>query len=220
MVEVPLKKMAFYVHPRIERKLVKFFSWLIFSLILAHFAGEVIIEYLQDNPLTVASKVEPPKTTQTIQVKICNEVYIDPQKVLAYNGTMQPDSYQFLKDVIMGNLSYLNSSRFYSHPFRNYFMMTADVYETFKLDLGEFLVACFVHGFKRNCIPDFEFHLDPEASCYKANIEIPGSSINDYLRMVMYFDPQKTMGAFTAKLGAYLTVTHVDDYVPPIRGCG
>ena len=107
--------------------------------------------------------------------------------------------------------------RVYYHPIRSYLLMSSEVYEEFRLERDEFMLACFVRGSEENCKQRFKFVLDSGAPCYEAHITIPGYGIHNYLRIFLYFDPSLSIGTISQRNGASVVFSHIEDYVPLIR---
>ena len=55
-------------------------------------------------------------------------------------------------------------------------------------------------------------------SCFEASIELHGYGHYNFLGLSFFFDPHLTLGKYTSKLGAYVSVFHPDDYVDPLDG--
>ena len=110
-----------------------------------------------------------------------------------------------------------SSGRVYYHPIRSYLIMSSEMYEEFRLDRDEFMLACFVISSEENCNQLFKFVLDSEAPCYEAHITIPGYGIHNYLRIFLYFDPNLSIGRISQRIGVSVALSHIEDYVPLIR---
>ena len=95
--------------------------------------------------------------------------------------------------------------------------MSSEMYEEFKLDKDEFMLACFVISSEENCNQRFKFVLDSGALCYEAHITIPGYGIHNYLRIFLYFDPRLSIGGISQRIGASVVFSHIEEYVPLIQ---
>ena len=186
---------------------------------MAYFVSKVYQEFRENNPVTIVSYHDPPGKSETIKIKICNQIFLDPHKILNYNGTdVDSDSHNFLYQTLTGGPIPENSFRSYYHPFRDFYVMSEKVFETFKFDIDKFMLACGVNLFEKSCISDFKFYLEPHASCYEAHISNLGFGVYQYLEILLYFDPDLALYNFTEKLGAYVVISHVDEYNFPSEG--
>ena len=198
---------------------VSVITWSVCTLLLTHFSRKVTIEYMEENLVTVVSQTPPPSKPETVRVRVCNEVYLDSEKIKNFSKTASNnDSFSILHEIIIQKSDYSNTSRIYRHPFRNYFKISSEMYEHFSLEAEQFILACDVSNSNQSCIPGFKFYLDQEVSCYETQVDIQGYGIYQYLRLVFFFDPKKTLGSFTRKLGAYVMFSHTTDHVNPGRG--
>ena len=174
---------------------------------------------MEGNTLIITSMKDPLETPEPINVKICNEVYLDPVKIVNYNGEdLQSVSYEFFQEAILeGSGTDIKYNRSYRHPFREHLVISSKVYEVFKYDLDEFVLSCNQID-NRKCIRPFKFHLEDHASCYEAQIDTFGYGEYQYIEFFFYFDPNVTLRKYTRNLGANIIFSHIDDYVSPLDG--
>ena len=84
--------------------------WFICSISLVYFIYKIVKEYAQQNVISIISHLDPPKESESVEVMICNEAYLDARKVLSYNGSLNLSSYEFLKQAV-GVVSKDNATR-------------------------------------------------------------------------------------------------------------
>ena len=96
--------------------------------------------------------------------------------------------------------------------------MPLKIYDVFKYDLQNLMMACLYEGSNKSCLFDFKFQPESQAPCYAANLDVSGYGIFQYLETFLYLDPNMTIGKHTPKLGSYVTFSHVENFVSPING--
>ena len=214
----PTTKIQLTVH-KTKRFAFWAISWISCSVLMGFFARDVYQEYMELNPISIVSLQDPPKKAELITLKICNEGYLDKLKIVNYNGSeVTYESYGFLHQAILTNSALKGSFRRYRHPLREYFLMPFKIYDVFKYDLENFMMACLYEGSNKSCLFDFKFQPESQAPCYAANLDVSGYGIFQYLEIFLYFDPKMTIGKHTPKLGSYVTFSHVENFVSPING--
>ena len=183
------------------------------------FSYNVCVEYLQDNPITITTLLNQPEKPESFYVRICNNVYLDPAKILKYNGTsFSYASYEFLYEAVSGNTGFDDSAWVYKHPMRDYFLIPTRVFDEFRLNIEDFMLNCQIVNSKESCIHKFKWYLDPYMPCYLAKLDVKGFGLYQYLRIDLNFDPEVTLGKYTTKLGAFVVFYHPDEYKSLIDG--
>ena len=90
--------------------------WVACFTVFTCFSMHVIQEYTKKSPITITTFVEPPLRPEPIIVKICNNVFMDPEKVIYYNKTVfDNDSYNFLLNTMKESNILLSPRSIYSY---------------------------------------------------------------------------------------------------------
>ena len=197
-----------------QNKLKRFFAvkhlacgciWTLCLGILFIFIHSLFLNYVENNPVTILTFVEQPKQPAPVIVKICNSVFLDPQKILSYNASeINFATYEFLYHAILGN-QWDDSKVVIPTTLEDFFLLSSRMLETFKLDQEVFMLNCFTVGDYADCLNHFQWFFDAgSSSCYKAEIDMEGYGTYNVLTFGLYFDPSKTLGKYTSRLGAYV----------------
>ena len=95
--------------------------WVACFTLFTWFSIHVIQEYTKESPITITTFVEPPLKPEPIIVKICNNVFLDPEKVIYYNKTVfDNDSYNFLLNTMKEGNNLLFPRSINSFPSQNH----------------------------------------------------------------------------------------------------
>ena len=96
--------------------------------------------------MTMISYVDPPRKPEPVIVMVCNNVFMDYRKILRYNSneTFSYESYEFLHQAALGNDLFNDEAWVLSVLSKDLFLISNRIKEEFKLDLDEFMIACFV----------------------------------------------------------------------------
>ena len=151
------------------RRAISFCIWKFCVSVLSYFSFWVLVEYLRKNPITIITFVEPPSTPEPITVKICNNVFLDPVKVLNYNkSSIDVETLEFLKQTVNGNISYDDGGFVIATPVQNYFLLSETVLHQLKMDIESFMLSCIaMHAKTTDCAPQFQWVLEPGQACTK-----------------------------------------------------
>ena len=181
---------------------------------MGFFARDVYQEYMEYNPISIVSLQDPPKKAELITLKICNKVYLDKLKIVNYNGSeVTYESYGFLQQAILTNSAVKGSFRRYRHPLREYFLMPLKIYDVFKYDLENFMMACLYDASLTS-----SFSQNARLHAMQPILTFLVTEFFNTLKFFFYFDPEMTIGKHTPKLGSYVTFSHVENFVSPING--
>ena len=124
--------------------------------------------------MTIITYVEPAESPEPVVIKICNNVFLDSDKILQNGSTFEKEAHEFLLQAAAGNDSFDDTSWVIPTPSRDYFMLSSRIVETFKVDLNRFLIDCIVTKNYRKCDSDFQWNMGSNGPCYEANIDIGG----------------------------------------------
>ena len=187
--------------------------WVLCSSLLLYLFKTVFEDYNEQNPVTVITFVD--RTSTPVNIKICNENYLDRRKIL---NKSNPDyeHYQFLTEAMLGNEKFNDSNRIINWFSGTFFLLSSNVLQYLALDLNEFLLACLVKGLE--CSK--QFHLYPElfTPCYEATIDMQHFDKNNGISLVFHFDPNITLGKYSDNVGAYIRIAHKEQYIPILEG--
>ena len=193
-------------------------TWCLCLTALSLFTLSVFSEFIEHNPITIITFVNKPEHPGPVVVKVCPTVFLDPEKIRNYSGSeIDFKTYEFLYRAVSG-VPFDDTYFVAISPMKDSFLVSSRIMEEFKLDKNQFIVNCFLVGHYDDCLPAFEWHLDPEQPCYRAEIDIRGYGRYNTVFISFIFDPTKTLGRYTSKLGAYVTFSHPHDYVAPSDG--
>ena len=160
------------------------------------FVHKSFSEYLDSNLLSVTSHRKLLEDEAMISIQICNNMALHPAKLAAFKN-QNPD------DFILYN------------PKKRYHIMNTEKLRTMKLDLEEFMVGCKLFPYNESCFNSFKLLLEFKSICYKANLNI---AKQDQIVIDLYFDPQLQETEHLSTPGAFVSVFHPDDYIPPFEG--
>lgn len=191
-----------------------------FCIVLSFvFISSTFNEYRQSGPITTTTFADYPEKPDPVIVKVCNSVFLDTKKILAYNGTeFGYDAYEFLYEAASGNFMFDDGKWVMSTSVNDMFFLSNRMLDEFRLDVEDFVGTCYVAGIYEDCIKDFEWHLDIETSCYQAKIDLGGYGKGRALKLGFFFNPEIQLGKYIAQKGAYVAIFHPDDYIPYSNG--
>ena len=194
---------------------------LIISLInLWIYAREIIIQYMNDNSISVISYTDIDETNiPAIKITICNSYYLDPHKILNYNGSeIKFEAYQFLSEAASGNHGFDDSSSVYHNDAGYIFSISSRVFREFGIDIDEFMLICSRGGYRRKCSEIFTYFFDGHGPCFQAVHNQSVLGIYDSFNIFIYFNASKSLGKYTKSQGAYVTVADPSHYVSYAEG--
>ena len=199
-------------------KLAWFAIWIGCSGALMKFILQVFFEYKEENIVAMTTFVEQSEQPGPVVARVCNNIHLDMEKVLSYNGTdFSFDAYEFLYQAALGKVDFNDTTdALQMHSKRYLLLLSSRVAETFKLDLDRFLLTCFT-GFEegvsiKNCLNEFQWYLEPEIGCYEAKIQLRGYGQSSYLQLDFFLDPSVKMGKYVTQPGVFVTFYHPTDY--------
>ena len=195
------------------RKIFHTFLWGGCLFALAFFIISIYVDYKNDDPITKTSYINARDLDSPIKVKICNSVFVDLQKVLTYNGSdFNRDSYEFLFHTETDSYQFSDSNWVIRSFADKRYMLSSRFLTEFKLELNQFLILCAETPGMSTCSKLFYFTLDPSLPCYEAIVPTKELGKDNAFILWFYFDPNITVGRYTTSLGAYVTVTHAEEY--------
>ena len=201
------------------RNLLRLTVWVLCTSLLVFFFKGVFNDYIEQSPISTVTYVNQKHFSSPINVKVCNEVYLDKRKVLNYNGSqLSFDSYRFLYEAMSGNDDFNDSRRIFVDKNSVKFFVSFKTLETFKLDVEDFLVGCLTSTEAQNCTSSFKLFPEFNTICYDATINVSHFDKNNGIFLVFYFNPNMTMGKYTTTIGAFVTVAHEGQYIAPAEG--
>ena len=99
--------------------------------------------YKEENLLTIITYTDIGLTAPPVKVKICNSYYLDPEKILSYNGTdLKMEAYQYLYEAASGNHKFNDTSSVNYNDVRYFMFASSRVYQEFAMNVEQFLLAC------------------------------------------------------------------------------
>ena len=191
-------------------------TWITCTTILLYFSNQMLEEYMQNTPVTVTTFVDPPRIPDPVRVKICNTVFLDPQKILNYNGipTVSSEQYNFLLQAVLKNYSYDDSDFVSDYELYQQLILSNRTFNYFKLDKEEFILYCYLPYLEEGCFSNFKWHLEPSGGCFQGDIQLKGYGKDDRFEILFYFDPDISLERYTrGRIGAYISITHPQDSV-------
>ena len=228
-VELNVKKCPLHKKPWVKEKLRWLFKitrpknilhlciWSVCFSLLVYFFSGILDDYVAQNPISIVTYVDQKHITSPLNVKVCNEVYLDKEKILNYNGSeLGFSSYQFLYEAMSGNDNFNDSFWIFMDKSSTRFFTSTRVLDAFALDLESFLLACIV--FNEDCSQSFKVFREFYNLCYDVTLEVPYYDKSNGIYLMFYFDPNITMAKYTTTLGAFVSVAHEGQYIAPSEG--
>ena len=183
------------------------------------FFWEIFAQYREENPIAVISFSDLENFVPPIKVKVCNSFYLDPEKILSYNGTnLKLEAYEYLYEAASGNHQFDDTSSVYYNDVWFYLAASRRVFKEFAMDVDQFLLSCSWSGNRDNCSNLFSYVQEPLAVCYEAVVQLKGFGSHTSFNMFFYFNSSKFLGKYTKSLGAYVIVSDPEDFIPVLHG--
>ena len=188
-------------------------------ILLSVLSFQLLIQYQEKNPTTITTYTDAPEEAGVLKVKICNSVFLDPDKIKAYDESkFSLEAYQFLKEVVNGNSIFNDSGWVQPDPLKPFFMISSRVKKTFLMDLDQFMLACFVGQSYKHCSKLFFYFDETFSPCFEGFIKLKGYGIHYAATIFLYFNPNKTLGRYTKFMGANVVVAHPEQQKPHADG--
>ena len=202
------------------RKIIWALIWCTCFIILAFFLYDVMQQYVENNPISITTLEDSPKTPDPIIVTICNSQFWDPETILRYNGSEFPfDSYQFLYEAASGNVLFNDSAWVVTTALHDFFLVSSRILKKFTVDFDDFVLACLEVNENRDCKPAFSWYQDKQVSCYRGKIELANYGMHHgNLAFGFYFDPRLSWEKYSSAPGVSVTIAHEEQYLPPWDG--
>ena len=87
---------------------LKTLAWILCSGSLAYFFTKITQEYTAKQPITITTHIDAEDSEVPLKVKICNNNFLDPQKILAFeDDSIDRESYEFLVQAANGSFPFL-----------------------------------------------------------------------------------------------------------------
>ena len=152
-----------------------------------------------------------------IKIKICNKVFLDPDKIINYNGTeFGKDTYWFLVEAIAGNYTFDDSTWVTKNHMNNRFFLSQRIVKEFLMDVDQFMISCVVDYSFKNCSEIFHFYDEPRSPCFEGTVSLMGQGHYHNVNIYFYFNPHKTLGKYSRTIGANVVVDHPETYTPSV----
>ena len=195
------------------KRIPSIINWTICSGILMFFGRQIFDEYKRRIPITTTTFLDPPELPDPVRVKICNNVFLDPRKILQYNGTdVSPNQHNFLLQAVKGNNSFDDSLYVSQDQIKQEFLLSQSAFNEFKLDKEDFIVQCRLPYYEEDCLSTLKWHVETSGVCYQGDIQLYGYGTYELVTILFYFDPAITLERYTrGRLGAYVSITHPED---------
>ena len=189
------------------------FLWGACSFALIFFIISVHADYQSKDPITGTNYVNARDVDSPIKVKICNSVFVDLQKVLAYNGSeFNRSSYEFLFHTDPENHNFSDREWIIRSFIDKRYLLSNRLLSKFRLDLEQFWLICSQTPGSEDCFNSFQFNLDPTLPCYEATFSTKLFGKDNAILLWLYFDPEINLGRYTNTLGAYVSISHAEEY--------
>ena len=120
---------------------VRFIVWFICSLLLLYLFTGVFEDYNEQNPVTATTYIDKRYYNIPVNIKVCNDNFLDRRKILKDNNSEFNDTIQFLKEAMLGNDGFNDSQRLIPWINGPMFLISSEAHEYFALDLNEFLLG-------------------------------------------------------------------------------
>ena len=147
-------------------------------------------------------------------MKVCNSFYLDPEKILKYNGSdYNMEAYEYLYEAASGNYKFNDTDSVYQDDARYYLSASSRVYEEFVMDVDQFLLTCSYSGHRLKCSYLFSYVQEPLAACYETIVRPTGIGAYHTFNMFFFFNSSKFLGKYTKSLGAHVIVSDPDDFI-------
>ena len=199
------------------------FVWMLsrsFCLILLVFlSSQLFLQYVENNPTTIATYTDHHKNSTTVKLKICHTVYLDPDKILGYNGSeIDIEAYEFLYEAVKGNSHFNDSGWVLTDHLKPFFSISSRVRKTFLTQLNQFMIACFHKERYLDCSNFFIYYDESYNPCFEGWVTLDGLGLHYAATIFLYFDPAKTLGKYTKSIGANVVLAHPEQHKPHIYG--
>ena len=197
------------------KKIPDLFYWAICTVVLAYFSNQMLKEYSRNLPVTVTTFVDPPEIPDPVRVKICNSVFLDPEKILHYDGAdISSDQFNFLYQAAIKNYSFNDRLFVLNSEIRQQLLLSSRTLNKFKLDKEKFMLFCYSRYYFQGCFSNFTWHLETTGGCYQADLQLYAYGLYDLFSIRFYFDPELALERYTrGRIGAYVSITHPQDSV-------
>ena len=199
-------------------KVFQYISGLTCLLVFTFLFVNIFCQYRREDSTTITEFVDISEVSKDIKVKICNNVFLDPQKILNYNGTdLKPESFNFLLQSLTETHSSNENSdwRHFSALTVDKFVLSSRIMETFRLDLDKFMISCYVGHSEYSCLHLFRPVIDNFMVCYEAVIDAVSVGLHYSIGIALYFNPDIKFGKYTSTWGSIVSVSHPEEFVEP-----
>ena len=194
-------------------------TWIVCMIFFGCFLYHNFLEFTEGNAISVTSYRNLEERDRSIAFKICNNEVFDVNKLLYYredNSTLENmTSFERMRALVSPH----SPVQFY-HPRKIHFLASQEKYQQLKLDMSQFVVGCEISlgGRTNDCVDTFQWQVESTASCYRADLTVPISSIDTYVQIDFYFDPTQKLSALISNSGAFVVTHHSEEYASPFTG--
>ena len=180
---------------------------------------QLFIQYRAKNPTTVTIYTDHQLEPSLVKVKICNNVFLDPDKILNYTGhDLSMEAYEFLYEAVKGNTEFDDSNWVLTDHLKPFFAISSRVKTTFLMDLDQFVIACFVREVYKDCSKMFFYFDESHIPCFEAWMNLQGYGMHYAATIYLYFDPNKTFGRYTKSIGSFVVISHPEQHITHLEG--
>ena len=188
-------------------------------IFLAVLSLDLLIEYQEKNPATITTYIEYPTNSSIVKVKICNTVFLDPQKILTYNQKeFDLEAYEFLYQAAKGNTAFNDSGWVKTDHMKPVFMISSRVRRQFLREIDQFMVGCHVRETYQSCPALFSYFDESYNPCFEGLINLGGIGLHYAATFFLYYDRKTTMGRYTRANGANVVLAHPEQHTPYVHG--
>ena len=188
-----------------------FFGWFLYHNFL---------EFTERNAISVTSYRNLEELDRSIAFKICNNEVFDVNNFLYYREDNSTLENMTSFERVLALVSPHSPLQFY-HPRKIHFLASQEKYQQLKLERSQFVVGCEISlgGRINDCVDNFQWQVESMASCYRADLTVPISSIDAfaYVQIDFYFDPTQKLSALISNSGAFVVTHHSEEYVSPLH---
>ena len=128
-----------------------------------------------------------------------------------YNGEdFGKEAYQYLYEAASENYNFNDNGSVFHDDARYFLSASYRVYRQFAMDMDQFILSCSWSGKRQNCSEVLSYLQEPITVCYET-LFTP-STVSESFNMLFYFNSSKFLGKYTKSQGAYVVVSHPEEY--------
>ncbi len=202
------------------RDLMWLLIWTMAASVTLLFSMQMIAKYMNEDTVTIVS-YDYKNTFLRPSITICNNVHLDPKKVLRFRKNESSSQLlSLLNSSIHGDYSADDSNFIFDTPTHSFLPHSAATAVQYKLDMDSFFIGCSDYSFRMNCSEIYAVFLDSFQVCYRTKLKHVPYRGNLYsTTALLYFDPEVHLGKYTTSVGATVFISY-GTTVETSRGTG